>query len=506
MPSLQPINGRRKIFSRQIPTILGLLVLMVALGAGVLFFNDGFKGFAPRATPETTPKNVKISNLVDTSFSVSFLTDANTTGYVKYGTSATDLTSQAGDDRDQLSGSVGEYTLHHVSVRGLNPSTTYYFVIGTGGQDEFDDEGAPFSITTGPALTSSSISKTIYGNVVNASGGPAEGSIVYVNSGGMGELSALVKSSGSWAVPLNTARTPDAAALAVITDDTTLEIMAQGSTVDLTASATVTVSNAQPVPNLTLGAGAAPITETSSTLPSPDATVDPFPSATPIVDLTDSSSMGGSAATNEVLDLTVTTAQTVTTGQPVIVGVAAPDVVVTLEVHSDAVISQDVQADSDGLFTLDVAALEQSLEPGEHTATYSYVDPTTGQTVTKTQTFTVVDRTLLAQADTSSTGGPFGSGNPFPVATTTPTPTPTPSATATASATPRPTPTPATGSASGSATKSAQTSQPSTGSGMPVSGSTGTTVALIGGGIFFILAGAWSYWVAHNLNSRRDEQ
>ena len=145
---MQAINSRKKLFQRQIPTVLGMIILVIALGAGVLFMGDGLGVFAPRATPQTTPKNSKVTNVTDTGFTVSFLTDETTAGFIKYGTEEGSLKSQASDDRDQLSGSVGEYSLHHITVRGLQAATKYYYVMGTGSNAEFDKEGQPFEIST----------------------------------------------------------------------------------------------------------------------------------------------------------------------------------------------------------------------------------------------------------------------------------------------------------------------------------------------------------------------
>jgi cobalamin biosynthesis Mg chelatase CobN len=172
---------------------------------------------------------------------------------------------------------------------------------------------------------------------------------------------------------------------------------------------------------------------------------------------------------------------TVDTTQPKIIGKAAPNVTISIQVHSDAQIDQYIVADNEGNFELDISQLEQELESGEHTVTYSYEDPSTGETVTKTQTFYVSDTaSKLAQADTgeeeeaSSEGTqdyPYSSSSPYPMESTD----------------------------SGEATDSGRTTQPSTESAVPVSGSVETTYALIFGGLFFILAGVWSWWIASNL-------
>jgi CHASE3 domain sensor protein len=46
---------------------------------------------------------------------------------------------------------------------------------------------------------------------------------------------------------------------------------------------------------------------------------------------------------------------------------------------------------------------------------------------------------------------------------------------------------------------------PATNSAVPVSGSVGTTFALLLGGFFFITAGMWSYWLSREYNAASNE-
>jgi hypothetical protein len=112
----------------------------------------------------------------------------------------------------------------------------------------------------------------------------------------------------------------------------------------------------------------------------------------------------------------------------------------------------------------------------------------TGKEVTKTYNFVVAPEAeprQLAQAATTPTPTPtavpsipYGSGNPYtPTVTVTSTPTPT------ASATPA---------------LSSNSAIVSTASGQYNAGSVGTTIALLLGGLFFILAGVWSYFLANS--------
>lgn len=508
-----PANPLQKsFFQRRIPTIAGLIVLVVALMGGiVLVGSDTAQVFSPRATPQTTPKEIKVTNVTDDSFTVSFVTDDATAGFIKYGTEDGKLNSQISDDRDQLSGTIGEYKLHHVTVRGLTANTSYYYVLGTGSRSTFDNNGSAFTLKTAQKAGVPSAAKTIYGSIVTAAGGPADGAVVYISAPGMGEMSALVKSSGSFAAPLSNARTSDGAAYANLTEDTTLNLVAKGSDGSV-SNISVPLSQAQPVATITLGQNA--VAESTEPATIAEIQVSPSPAASASTTLNENSTatnsststtgaLGGlidtttpAASDSTVLDLSkVSEADkpVLTTSQPTIRGVAAPNVVVNITVNSETQITQQLTTNANGEFELDIEALKKELEPGEHTVTYSYTDAT-GNLVEKTVNFTVEARTsttsnLLAQASTSPSPSPYGSGNPFPIGGATQS-----ASTSTSSAT-------ATDSAKGGATRSAM---PSTSSGIPVSGSTSTTWALVIGGLFFIIAGGWSAWLAREVEQALD--
>lgn len=499
------VKQRTPLAKKQIPTLLGLGVLVLSLVSGLLMFGQGTGVFAPRATPQTTPKNVKVTNLTDKSFTVVFYTDESTNGFVKFGTDEKSLKTQATDDRDQLSGSIGNYRLHHITVRGLTPNTSYKYVIGTASNSSFDNNGVPFTAKTlAPATAAPPANKTIYGTVSTEAGAPAEGSVVFVTADGVGEMSSLVKSSGSWALALSNARTLDGVGYAELLDTATVNITAQGVEPTKVSKFSLPISAAQPAPDVTLGQVpelqaalqnvATEVAEgTEEAVLSNDDVALNKPETGGLQSLTDlidfagttitvtpvpTSSVANTMATAavEILDLTkVTTTETpVMVSQPIIKGKASPNVEVKIEVHSDSQIFQTVKADADGDFTLNIIELQKVLDPGNHVVSYSYVDAKTGQTVTKTQSF-IVQATDAFAENTS----PFGSGNPFPIETP---------ATASVASTP----------VVPAATRSAIVS---TDSGMYKSGSVANTLALIAGGLFFIFAGLWSWWLAQEVEA-----
>lgn len=534
----------KKPGQKQIPTILGLLILIGSLLAGVLLFGNGTGVFAPRATPETTPQNVQISNVTDKSFTVSFFTDEASVGYVKYGTSADDIKKQASDDRDQLSGVVKPYRLHQVTVRGLTPNTTYYYLLGTGNKATYDNSGVAYQIKTASSPGSvSPNNQTIYGTVSQAGGGAAEGAIVYVNIDGVGPLSTLVKSSGSWAISLSNAFDLNLSAYPLISEDSQMLIKVQDINPSQVAEQVVTVANAQPTTEIVLGGMAAAPADPGAVREEllaiePAETATDSAAATSSAGLanldleqnsadiaTDSTDLSNEAASNSsalaklsqeerTLDLssldetTPASATVIQTTQPVLEAKLPANVTVKIEIHSDTAISQTVQTDADGNLSLDVASLGQNLEPGEHTATYSYIDPSTGEEVIKSYTFTVADDATgygmgaddenneteqLASATTTNnlaTSSTYGSGNPYvPTAST------TPSLTASPSASPTPIMT---------SSESARTTTVSTASGTYNSGSTLNTLALLFAGGFFLVTGLWSFFLARQFKKSHD--
>src|SRR3989304_5866495 len=86
----------------KIPTIIGIFILVFGLAAGVLLVrNQNF--FRLGASAEFAPKDVRISNITDSSATVSWITDRETSGFVKWGegqdsldkTELDELTSQS---------------------------------------------------------------------------------------------------------------------------------------------------------------------------------------------------------------------------------------------------------------------------------------------------------------------------------------------------------------------------------------------------------------------------
>lgn len=465
----------RNVLKKQMPTLLGLLILFLGAGAGVMLVGSG-GGFLPRAGPEYTPQNLQITNVTDRSFSVSWTTDESTVGYLKYGESgAVDTTIT--DDRDQLSGETGSFKVHHVTVRGLNPQTTYSFEVGSGsGQSLYDNNGQPYQVTTGTTLGTPEGSDTIFGKIVTPAQTPADGALVYVRLPGGAPLSSLVKSSGSWAVSLASARVTSLNSYLSFDPATTVATIEIAGEDGSLTSGTASIDTENPIPTITLGENFNYVTKSTTTQTTPETAKSGF-DLNPLEDTAQVVEPGEVELTNPSVE-----GETINSTQPEFQGIAPANTTISIELNSETTYQDQVLVGPEGEFAWTPPG---DLEPGEHTITLSWID-SSGIEQFFTRNFVVLAQgssdlpaiEATPSATPTPTATPVGGINPTPtptaIPTATPTPISTPTPTASLSATPTPKP---------------RTSQPSTASGVPVSGSTTQTFVLLLGGLGLISGG-----------------
>ncbi len=156
----------------RIPTIIGVIILIIGLAAGV-FLVQYRQIFKLGATGDTAPKNVKISNISDTSLAVSWVTDTKTEGVVLWGTSQDSITR---NENDELAGT---NITHRVTINGLSAGQTILFKINSSGT-VYDNNGSPWQTSTGPSLAASTQADTISGTVLGDDGNPVQNALVYV--------------------------------------------------------------------------------------------------------------------------------------------------------------------------------------------------------------------------------------------------------------------------------------------------------------------------------------
>lgn len=228
----------------------GIIILVVALPSSV-YLATNRTSFFGSASPEEAPREVKITNISDNSFSVSWITpDKQNLGFLAYGETER-LGNSASDDRD-ISGTENRYA-HHVSLKNLLPSTLYFFKIGSGSK-QYDNGGASYQITTAPITADPPpLADPAYGKILTPQGAPATDVLVYLTVAGGTPLSSYTRNDGNWLVTLNNARQAGLATyISYKETGDNISLLINGSKLGR-ATANTDTNNDSPVPDIILG-------------------------------------------------------------------------------------------------------------------------------------------------------------------------------------------------------------------------------------------------------------
>ena len=413
------------IKTNKIPTILGIIVLLVGTFAGVFFLNMN-QVFRIGADTLSTPKNIRMANITDTSATISWSTDKETAAFIVWGAAANNIQKTENETVDNQ-----KFFNHTIDITGLKPNTPYFFKINSDGT-EYDNGNIPWQFTTGATLDVNQNSMPISGSVMTSSGQPSSRAIVYMTVGGY-LMSTLTSSSGNFVFQLGSARSTDLQSYATVDPAATLlEVSAVGGPGE-TVSANIFPQSARPIPTMVFGQ----VYDFRSQPPNGDGQ---SPNANPNLPENSntsskfkvSTSSGTPAPTSVILE-SLTEGETVTSNQPQFFGKGPGGENITITVHSQDPITQTVQIPKTGSWSWSVP---NTLEPGAHTITVSWIDAT-GITRQLTRDF-VVQAGELPSFQASGSATPTGSPIPTTSGTATPKPTLTPKPTATETAQPVP--------------------------------------------------------------------
>ena len=454
------------LLTKRIPTIVGILLIVGIVVAGYYFFQNNQTVVAT----EIIPEKVRITNVADDKFSVSWTTQNSTLGAVEYGVLGEKITTKVLDDRDN--DNEASYQTHHVTIDGLQPSTQYAFRILSGEKlTRFDNNGSPYTAATGPVIGATPASVNLYGNVHLPSKQMASGAIVYLTLPGSPTASTLVNESGNYAITLSTIRNSDLRTYAVFDPSATVgSVTVEGGTLQSTVA--VSLANSAPVPTITLGQNAefmnAPttpaiaevVTEPTSApdqptpeQPAPENTEVPITptifNVEPLVEQPDINAVNNTTVT---LINPKEEGEVLKTLRPEFRGTGPVGTTLSIALTGQKSISDTVAVATDGTWSW---APVIDLKVGKQTITVSYTG-TSGGTQKLTRGFSV---------STSTTGGI----DPAFVAS--------PSASTTTSTATSPSPT-------------ARVAMPATDSGVPVTGVIENTLLTAGMGIVIMVIGA----------------
>lgn len=426
---------RKTIWEKRIPTLLGIFIITISIVATSLLVKNGAI-FVGRAIPSGEPKNLRITNITDLSFTVSYITDASVLGSISFGKDK-NLGNNSLDDQDQKTNNINAHQVHYITVRNLEPSTGYFFAVNSG-QTNYLNNDVLFEVTTAPAIESKPTQqKPISGKVVLPDGTIPKEAIVYVTADNDQAISTLVKSDGSYILPLNSLRDKDLVSYAPFSENTILKILIVGA--ELQSSIRLLAKQINPVPTVTLSKnydftiGRSDVWE--STTASSSGSVESF-----------FSSFSTKPASNKNPQIiTPKKDDLFKDQQPLFQGIASPGANIKIIIQSESGLQAQVTADKNGIWTFRPSA---PLPPGKHTISITTRDQF-GILKTIAQSFTVfaAGNQVIESATPSAT--------PKLILSVTPSSQPTPTATPAASPTPTLTPTltpvptlPATGNSS----------------------------------------------------------
>lgn len=392
-----------KLFDKRIPMLGVIVVLLAGVIVTSILVQQGIIIFQ-NAAPSDNPQNVRITNISDSSFTVTYTTDTSVIGTITL-TKDGEKPEVILDDRDEQSGVPKQYLIHSISAKNLSPNTSYTFTILSGTTTYLDND-KPFSLTTPDKLADEPSEQVpLAGKVLLPDGTKPDEALIFVTTQNGQMLSTLLNAAGLYILPLNTMRTKDLAQAMQFSQNTQLQLLIANQ--NLTSHVITGVMNINPVPPVTLSQDY-------------DFTAQETPLATgsaetsfPILDFTQNTLH----ATPQII--TPKKDESFTDQQPQFKGTAAPKSTVSISIHSDQAITTQVTTDANGNWTYRPTT---PLSPGQHTITITSPDQY-GILHTLTQTFTVY--AAGSQVNQSATPSATLAPTRIPTVTTKPTIQPT---------------------------------------------------------------------------------
>lgn len=361
---------RNSLLDRKIPSPVGIVLLVISIVAIGWMQQNGVL-FTSQASPGKVPENIRITNISDTSFTVSYTTKASVLGTLFYENEQT----VALDDRDKSTKKPQAYTTHYITVSSLKPQTSYSFTI-VSGNAKYLDQKKPFIAKTASSLPTpppQSIEQ-LHGHIILPNGDNAQSSMVYVQAQNMQKLSALTRPDGTYTISLKHVRSGDLTSYYTVSRSTKFHFTMVNELFESTVFSQA--EHSDPLPIITLSEN---YDFTGAISPTPSGTTSTahifgFPDFA-----TDELTTKGPAITSPKKD------EGFTDQQPLFKGTAEPNSDIEVVIESTDPIKITIQADKSGKWQF---RPEQPLTPGTHTITIRTRDDR-GILKTIKQSFTV---------------------------------------------------------------------------------------------------------------------
>ncbi len=396
---------KNRLFNKRIPTILGLgiVVLGIVLTTGIVKMQTNLRS---NASISEVPQNVKVTNLSDNSFTITYQTNTATTGFVNYGKSE-ELGNTQLDNLDKEKSNLSSNNLHSITIEKLSPDTKYYLVI-ISGQNTFLNNGIPFEISTGPSIPSPAGEIAIKGKLILPDGSVPNEALIYLSTDNSQLLSTTAGKEGRFKFALKGLRTDGLSSYLEINDNTVLKLLAISGS--LKSTVLVSLKEANAIPTITLS--------------------NDYDFTNELIPVASKSAKSESAgfpntivqsSTTKPQILTPKKDQSFTDPKPQFRGTSLPNETVEITIHSDENIQTQVKADINGNWTYRPPNI---LSEGSHTITIKTRN-SEGILTTLMQSFTV----FASGSQVSESATPSATPTQKITPTLTPTPTSFPSPT-----------------------------------------------------------------------------
>lgn len=353
----------------KLPTILGLIILVFGVVTGVMLINSR-QVFRIGASIENTPKNIRVSNITNNSATVSWTTDKETTGFVKWGKSI-NATSKVSLEE----GSVKSY-VHSVNILGIDSNSQIYFKINSEGTD-YDNDGLGWNLKTLSSNTSSTESLIASGTILNPDGSTPAKAIVYLTINGV-TLSSITSSEGNYVIPLSSY-------FSSISNNVAIEISVQGGNQGI-SNAIIYPQSVKFIPAIILGRTydfRTAVENNSNQLPESKLNVPESVEISSRFEITKSENENGSDASSVTVK-SINEGEIITTVSPEFFGSGPKNTQIDIQIESELQTgSTTTKSNGDWNWSP-----PKDLEPGEHKLTVKWKDAN-GILRTLTRTFVV---------------------------------------------------------------------------------------------------------------------
>lgn len=240
---------KKGLWNKRMPTLPAFILLFVSIWVTSYLIQTRVI-FTGRASIDKTPQNVKISNITDSSFTVSFTTNAKSTSGLSV-EEAGKNSHLVYDDRNKKTETQNEFYSHYITASDLSPQTPYNFIIIADGESYYDGNQKYFVRTAPPIPETLSSQTSIIGKGLLPDGEESQDTIIELKIGGGQLITALTKTNGEFTIPTNSIRKEDLSEYLKIDPETPITITLQRQ--DLSSTLKTLFKNADSLGNLTLG-------------------------------------------------------------------------------------------------------------------------------------------------------------------------------------------------------------------------------------------------------------